>query len=349
MAKIYYSQVDARWKNHPYPANAVGYTDKTIGSSGCGPTCAAMVVSSARETVTPAQMGDIFRQQGFRVAGGTAWSAFNWVAQNWRLETKEVRSSYDALQACKEGYFVVINVGAGLWTTGGHYILAVGADGDRIQIYDPYLYTNKFNRNGRAGKVDLQSISAWVQIDTFKAASNAQRFYAYKVDDGAPVQPQPETPTIKTKYVNTNGSNLNVRNAPGGAVVGSLKKGTQVTVYSEQNGWSQIGSTNWVSSQYLSDNNPNNTTPVTPSTSQYSTGTYKVTASLLKVRTGAGTGFAAKSWNQLSANAREQNRRLGNSKANGYLKGVVCSVSQVKGNWGLTSSGWICLAYCAKQ
>lgn len=29
--------------------------------------------------------------------------------------------------------------------------------------------------------------------------------------------------------------------------------------------------------------------------------------------------------------------------------GVTCTVTEVKGNWGKTPSGWICLDYCRKQ
>ena len=179
MSKVYYNQTDSRWKNHPY--TAPGYPNATTGSSGCGPTCVAMVVSSTKEVVRPDVMCDISKENGFRVSGGTAWGLFPYVAQRWGLETRSVKSSYEALQACKDGYFVVISCGAGLWTTGGHYILAVGANGDNIEIYDPYLYSGKFNQLGRQGKVNVQGNSCWVQIDTFKANSNAQAFYAYKV------------------------------------------------------------------------------------------------------------------------------------------------------------------------
>lgn len=81
---------------------------------------------------------------------------------------------------------------------------------------------------------------------------------------------------------------------------------------------------------------------------KYTLGTYKVTASLLHVRTGAGTNYAKKTYNQLTSNAQEQNKDLGNSKANGLLKGCKCTVSEIKDNWGKIPSGWICLDYCQK-
>lgn len=259
MSKIYFNQADARWKNHPYPASP-GYENKTVGTSGCGPTCVSMIVSSCKETVTPDAMCDIARANGYRVPGGTSDGFFQFAANKWGIEMKRVYSSFEAHQACKEGYFVVICCRNGLWSTGGHFILAVGATDTDIEIYDPYLYNGKFNNYGRAGKVRLEGVSAWVEINTFKAHSNAQRFFAFKVGD---VKPEPQQEP-KEKFVNTSSMNLNVRNNPNGAVVGSLPKGTKVTVYEEQAGWSKIGEGKWVASNYLADVKPETPAPVAP-------------------------------------------------------------------------------------
>ena len=252
MGKVYYNQADPRWASHPYPSQEL--PGATIKSGGCGVTCAAMVVSSSKEIVRPDTMGDIARENGFRPNGGTAWGLFQYVADRWGLETREVKSSYEALQACKDGYFVVILCSAGLWTTGGHYILAVGARGDQIEIYDPYLYAGKFNSRGRQGKVSVEGNSCFVQIDTFKQNSEAHAFFAYKINSDAQPGPEPSAPA--SKYVNTQSKNLNVRNAPNGDVIGSLPKGTQVLVYEESDGWSRIGDSKWVSSSYLADSVP---------------------------------------------------------------------------------------------
>ncbi len=250
MNPIYYNQADPRWRSHPY--TAPGYENATCKSSGCGPTCAAMVVSSCKETIYPDRMCDISKENGYRVPGGTADGLFQYVANRWGIEMKRLKSSYEAHQACKDGYFVVIAVRNGLWTTGGHFILAVGATDSDIEIYDPYLYNGKFDAYGRQGKVRLEGNSAWVQIDTFKQYSNAQRFYAFKIGDAEVIPPVEN----KVMYINTNSKNLNVRNDAGGAVIGSLPKGTQVIVYEERDGWSRIGNGKWVSSSYLSSNPP---------------------------------------------------------------------------------------------
>lgn len=84
--------------------------------------------------------------------------------------------------------------------------------------------------------------------------------------------------------------------------------------------------------------------------SGYKTGKYKVNASLLNVRSGAGTNYAKKKFSQLTANAQAQIKKLNKNKpADGLVKGVVCTVSEIKNNWGKIPSGWICLDYCGRM
>ena len=80
----------------------------------------------------------------------------------------------------------------------------------------------------------------------------------------------------------------------------------------------------------------------------YKTGDYRVTADVLNVRTGPGTNYDKKSFAQLTKNAQAQVKKACGYEANGYVKGVECTISQVKGSWGKTPSGWICLDYCKK-
>lgn len=50
----YYSQVDSRWARHPY--TIINDPSQDIANYGCGPTCAAMIVSSIKGTITPPDM-----------------------------------------------------------------------------------------------------------------------------------------------------------------------------------------------------------------------------------------------------------------------------------------------------
>ena len=345
----YYSQIDSRWASHPY--TSINKSSQTIGTSGCGPTCASMVVTATRGTITPPEMGDLFVEHGYRSANnGTYLSAFRFVADTFNIEYNETYKLDNAINLLNNNYYVVASCGNGLFTTGGHLILIVGVENDTLKIYDPFLYNGKFETSTRRGKVTVSGNTVYCSISNFRKYANYTRFFAYKHDSNVPTNNYvPSTNTNTTMYVKANGG-LNVRSSPNGKKVGALSNGSQVIVYETQGNWSRIGTNRWVCSDYLTNSkstvSSNSNTKI--NTKKYSNGSYKVNASLLNVRTGPGTNYKAKKYNQLSQNARKQNKALGNAKANGYKKGVICTVTKVNKNWGLTNSGWICLDYCRK-
>lgn len=388
MAKVYYNQKDSKWSNHPYPS--ANHPSATVGTSGCGTTCAAMVVSSCKEIIRPDTMSDISMENGYRGLEGTSDGLFSYVSNRWGIEMKTLHSSFEAHQACKEGYFVVICCGAGLWTTGGHYILAVGANDTEIEIYDPYLYNGKFDKLGRQGKVRLEGISAWVEINTFKANSNAQRFYAFKINEQqestteTPVNMQPQIKKIA--WVNTASLPLNVRDKANGNIIGSVAKGTKVTIHETQGSWARIDQ-GWVSLSYLSYTEPQ---------SQTTSIKYVKVNSALNVRNGAGAGYSIvktisngtkvtvyeenNGWSKISEGewvssqylvsevsqpVNTNKYKLGRYKViantlnvrsgagtnypikKTYKKNTVFDTYEIKNSWARTPSGWCCLEYCS--
>lgn len=81
----------------------------------------------------------------------------------------------------------------------------------------------------------------------------------------------------------------------------------------------------------------------------YEKGTYIVRPELLYVREGPGTAYDIKKYSSLSQNAKSQIYSITKTKANGYVCGMTCNVSEVRCNWGKTPSGWICLDYCYRS
>lgn len=82
---------------------------------------------------------------------------------------------------------------------------------------------------------------------------------------------------------------------------------------------------------------------------KYTVGNYKVTgANVLNVRKGAGTIYPKIKFEKLTKSAQEKILKLAGYKADGYVKGLTFTVSQVKGDWGKTPSGWVNLKYCTK-
>lgn len=333
----YYSQIDSRWKNHVY--TAIGDESQTIGTSGCGPTSAAMIVTAIKGTITPDEMGDLFVQYGYRSANsGTYWSAFRWVADVFDIEYQETTNIDKAIELLRNDNYVVCSVANGLFTSGGHFIVLTEINGDSIKVYDPYLYAGKFDTSTRRGKATVDGNKVYVSVDNFKNYANFRGAFAYKHSGNVQENTSTVTTATYTRYVNVN-TRLNVRNGIWGTVIGKLYNGDKVTVYETSGNWSRIGDNRWVCSDYL----------VSYSNNSYTTGNYTVTASLLHVRSGAGINYSIKTYKQLTSNARSQNRNKGNYYANGLLRGVNVTVSQVDENWGKIPSGWICLDYCQKR
>ena len=345
----YYNQTDSRWANHQY--SSIGDSSQTIGTSGCGPTSAAMVVTATRGAITPDEMGDLFVRYGYRSASnGTYWSAFRAVADEFDIGYQETSSLDTAVNLVRNNNYVIVSCANGLFTTGGHFIVIVGIDGDTLKIYDPYLYSGKFDTSTRRGKVTVSGNTVYCSIENFRNYANYRGFFAYQHSGNVQENTGSVTTSSYTRYVSTNSKNLNVRSSAGGTIIGSLRKGTAVTVAEINGGWSRITSpvSGWVSSSYLSSSPVTSTTTITG----YRTGKYRVSRvsknSVLCVRTGPSTRYSRKTYRQLTANARSQNRANGNYYANGYKNNVVFTVSRVSGNWGLTPSGWVCLNYCTK-
>jgi len=286
----YYSQADSRWGSILYTA----YNDKsqTIKSSGCGPTSAAMVISASKGIITPPTVAQLFVDNGYRTRNnGTAWAAWSFVADYFDFDFYKSTSSYNTMISYlktdknKDGvsdYFVVASCGYGLFTTGGHYIALMGDSSSTITVYDPYLYSGKFNTSSRkAAGVKVSGTTAYVSESSFQKYANTKNFWIFSNDSGT-AAPKQETTTKKdtssgstsnssyTMYVTA--SWLNVRKGPGTnyTAVDCYKNGTKVTVYETSNGWSRIGTDKWVSSQYLSKTKPTTTTTTTTSTSSSS-------------------------------------------------------------------------------
>lgn len=343
----YYSQIDNRWRYKMY--SSVGNSSQTIGTSGCGPTCASMVVTATKGTITPPEMCDLFVKYGYRSTNnGTYWSAFRFVADTFDIVYQETTDIQKAIQLLENQNYVVASCGNGLFTTGGHFILLTKVENGMIEIYDPYLYAGKFDTATRRGKAIVDGNKVYVSIDNFKRYANYKGFFAYQYSGDIQENKQPVNTQAYTRYVNAK-IGLNIRNNINGSIIGSYKYGTAVLVYETKDGWSRVGTDKWVSSNYLTSYIPSirNTVKTNPSV-KYTVGKYKVNASVLNVRTGAGTKYKIKNYKQLTSNARYQNKKLGNQYTNGLRRGVITTVTKVQNGFGLTPSGWIALSYCIK-
>ena len=258
----YYSQLDNRWRYNMY--SSVGDSSQTIGTSGCGPTSSAMVVSSIKGNITPDTMANLYTQYGYRSANqGTYWSAFKWTADIFNIGYSECYKLDDAVAKLKDNHYIIASCNQGLFTYGGHFIVLTGVEGDYIKVYDPYLYNGKFDVSSRRGRATVQGNTVYVSIENFRAYANYQKFFCFKNDRTDIKENTTTTVVTDNTTSNVNTVNYQVRITANGGLnirtgastsysrVGGYAKGSIVTILAESN---CFGKTNlgWIYLAYTS-------------------------------------------------------------------------------------------------
>ncbi|MBE6035463.1 MAG: hypothetical protein E7222_12305 [Clostridiales bacterium] len=150
MKPIYYLQTDHRWAEIDYSAKG---EKTTIGESGCGPSCMAMIIATLRDpTVTPIETSVWALKYGYKaLRQGTYYSYFAAAGAEYDISVIRVnttnlygrnsiqtkRTHLKAAEAIKSGNWIIACMGKGNWTQSGHYVLAYQIKDDKVYINDP--------------------------------------------------------------------------------------------------------------------------------------------------------------------------------------------------------------------
>ena len=126
---VSYRQTDVRWKDLPYQTS--GET-ATIGGSGCGPTCAAMLIETLTGKVcTPEDACKWSMEHGYKALNqGTYYSYFKPQFEAFGIDCVQLNhtSLYgdhdniiheDAAALVRDGGYLIACMGKGLWTSSG--------------------------------------------------------------------------------------------------------------------------------------------------------------------------------------------------------------------------------------
>lgn len=159
---VNYEQTDARWRNIMYSSR--GDKNQTIGTSGCGPTCAAMVISEIKGyPVYPTDCCKWSEKHGYRTDNnGTSWSYFVPQFAAYDIQCNGYTGDVNAaLSALKDGKMVIALATKGLWTSSGHFILAYCVKGNKVYINDPNS-TNKAKEEADINIFRQQCRKFWI-------------------------------------------------------------------------------------------------------------------------------------------------------------------------------------------
>lgn len=270
-------------------------------------------------------MANLAVDNGYRTAGnGTAWAFYPFVADYFGFNDYANTSGLDtAINYLRQGYFVVASVGSGLFTSGGHYIVLVGIDGDTIQIYDPYLYNGKFNTASRKGKVTVSGNTVYCSVSNFRNYANYKQFWCYSNDHGTG-NAYVNNKYAPGSYVTNTRLNVRANTSTNSRIVTTLDEGSKQGVDYTVNNWGHLlNNAGWICLDYCSSIN----TPAQNINTQYAPGSYEVNTDTLNVRAEANTSS-----------------RIVTQLHRGSKQGV----DYTSGSWGhlLNNAGWICLDYC---
>ncbi len=132
----FYFQNDPLWADYPYGGRDPMY------KYGCGPTAMAMAVTNLTDTpITPPQMADWAWENGyFSPGGGSAHALIPGAASAFGLnvETLSIRTPEALLTCLAYDKLLVLLMGPGQFTDGGHFILIYRANEDgSVKIADP--------------------------------------------------------------------------------------------------------------------------------------------------------------------------------------------------------------------
>ena len=143
---VSYLQTDGRWRDKPYRVTG---EKSTIGSAGCGPSCAAMVIATLTgKTVTPVDTCDWSIRHGYKALNqGTYYSYFVPQLKAYGIQCKQMLGSRilnqpqhpiheQVKQYLSQGYYVIALMGPGTWTKSGHFVLVWDWD-SKVRICDP--------------------------------------------------------------------------------------------------------------------------------------------------------------------------------------------------------------------
>lgn len=127
-------QTDRRWADAAY-----GSSD--IETSGCAPTCMAMVIVGLTHNgkATPKAVAEYAVKKGYYEEGtGTTWEFITEGGKHWNVQGVEISLNYKSIkEQLDEGHPIICSMRPGDFTDEGHFIVLTQIENRKIRLHDP--------------------------------------------------------------------------------------------------------------------------------------------------------------------------------------------------------------------
>lgn len=141
-------QWDPRWGYQTFCKESV------VGLMGCGPTSMAMVAYALTrdESITPASVSAWATENNLDpYMAGASYDLFPQASAHYGLQCSYIKNDEQVMKDhLDQGHYLITNVRAGLFTSGGHYLVISGYDDEGFRVND----SNSKRRSAVSWKYD---------------------------------------------------------------------------------------------------------------------------------------------------------------------------------------------------
>lgn len=230
----FYKQSDSRWTKKTYRCTDGGFA--SIGCAGCGETAVANVINALIKPITPVPIFKYACKEGYMTSNsGTYRSAIPKLLKHYGIHIVDTvpRSSEGKLKLrnyLRSNHWAIAIMGKGIWTNGGHYILAYYVDSDG------YVYIS-----------DSASSAEYRQKNTFENFWNQQKDVSWLIVNPRQyvrqsTKDKSKTITSITLYTNNSKANVRKLRTTASKIAATLPRNKALKVYDLKNGWWRIAS-----------------------------------------------------------------------------------------------------------
>ncbi len=153
-----FQQWDDRW-------GYASYGEEVIGTSGCGPTCMAMVASGLLNdaSINPQVVAEYAMANDLYMWGtGTLWKLYEEYSPTVGILCSDLEADTSRIPAeLRAGNPVIVSVSQGVFTYGGHFIVLTSIDEDgNITVNDP-MSVERSQKTWKLSQFESQIKNAW--------------------------------------------------------------------------------------------------------------------------------------------------------------------------------------------